>query len=526
MTSESTLVSEGTSIVKGDVTEDVSEAIVPDNQVSADKYQGWLDDAAKVCGSEMKGDIDPVRKQAENLAPVADDLASQLGLEDVSGVAAMVAEEEEAELNKMDEDSRQFDFTAEDVGICPTEGSYSPALEAHWSNIERCLHNVERLRMHDQDAQDLILSIESAGVIDQDTAMKLRDRLPGSLDNVNVKMFTKLPSTVGYNLAREGSLTAKIIIGGLIILGSIFLIYKILTWTIDGIKIIAKIVKRIRERRQNLNRTVTRVGNETFDPETMDVEKTAKALFNDPTVEVKAKLKSAGRQPLELRNIKWTCTQDFAHLVTPLLIRHLDDIDGFEIGKVNSHMEQLVEDVHGAINGTQAIMDEVIASPGANLNDVTTAQRLNDLVNFASKYVQEFNIPPAFANTSNVERLRGVYEWLDDSIKPALPTTLRSAPTNKFINSLGDVHFDLLNEEFATQITTIRETLNPKGKDIKVEEDTLEQAELRKEIIKDISVTFIALSNMIRSIYHYTLYIENVIIAEDQFINKVKKITS
>lgn len=526
MITEGELQNNQTGIVAEEKTEDAADAVTEESSAGDEQYSEWLDKAAAICGDGLKGDIDPVAKQAENIAPVANDLASQLGLEDISGAAALVAEEEEAELNKMDEDSRQYDFTADDVGLCSSEGSFSPALESAWVNVENCFYNVQRLTEHDKDADDLIMAIEQAGTMDMATANKIKERLPGSLDDVNIKMFTKLPSKVGYKLAHEGSLIGKILIGGLIIAGSIYLIYKILTWTIEGIKLIAKIIKRIRERRANCNRTLTRVGNETFDPETMDIDKMAKALFNDPTVEVKAKMKSAGRQPLELRNIKWTATKDFAHLVTPLLVKHLDDIDGSRISDMNNILEGVVVDVHNSIGVTHKLMNEIIDTPGEGLNPTLTAELLNNQLGFANKVIEELKIPINFSNSSNVERLKAVYDWLDDSIKPSLPTELRNAPPNKFISALGDIHFDLLDDEFASQITTIRETLNPKAKKTVTEVDTIEQADMRKEIIKDITVTFMALSNMIRSIYHYTLYIESVIIAEDQFINKVKKFTS
>ncbi len=526
MTTETAQAADSSSIVKGDPTSDVSEAVVPENAIKSDDYKEWLDEAANICGQEMKGDIDPVSKQAVNLGPVADNLAGQLGLEDMSHAEALISAEEEAELNKMDEESRQFNFTAEDVGVCTSTDSYTPALENAWFNIETFKTNVERLDLHGKEADELIMAIESAGTIDYDTALKLKERIPGSLDNVNIKMFTKLPSRVGYQMAREGSLAGKVIIGGLIIAGSIYLIYKILTWTIDGIKVTAKIIKRIRERRSNYKRTHDKVGDETFNPEDIDLDKMAKALFDEPTVEVKAKMKAVGKQPLELRNIKWTATKDFSKLITPLMVRHLDDIDGSRIERMNLLLEGLVDKVQESVEFTKAIMDGIIASPGNELNAAIIAEGLNRELAYVNEFIEDLKVPITFSNNSNIERLKAIYEWLDDSIKPDVGVALHNAPSVKFVSALGDIRFKALNDEFAEQITTIRETLNPKGKKTIVAADTLEQADTRKEIIKDITVTFMALSNMIRSIYHYTLYIESIIVAEDQFINQVKKFTA
>lgn len=527
MITESTLAQNNTAATVNEVTVDVSQAVVPDNAVKAEDYKDWLEKAADVCGSPMKGDIDPVHKQSENIAPLADaELANQLGLEDLTEINSLIGEEDEAELNKLDEESRQYDFTAEDVGICNSSGSYSPALEKAWVNLERFKDNVERLCVHDQEAEEIILGLESAGVIDYDTANKIKERIPGSLDKVNIKMFTKLPSKIGFKVAHEGTVAGKIIIGGLIIAGSIYLIYKILSWTIDGIKAISKIIKRMRERRRNYKRTYEKVAEETFNPEDIDLEKMAKALFNEPTTGVKAKMKATGRQPAELREIKWSDTKDFANLITPIIQRHLDDIDGTNIGLFNERLENLVEKVHESVIFAHEILEGINATSGSDLNASIINQALNDQLVFANEFINEVGITITFSNKSNVERLKAVYEWLDEGIKPIFGYTLNKAPSVKMISSMGDVHFNLLDDKFADQISIIRETLNPKGKKTIVESDTLDQAQVRKEIIKDITVTFMALSNVIRAIYHYTLYVESVIIAEDQFINKVKKFTT
>lgn len=525
MITESSLAQNNTTPTVNEATGDVADAVVPDSAVHADDYKDWLEKAADVCGQEMKGDIDPVHKQAENLAPTADLLASQLGLENIDEITSLIDEEDENQLNKIDEESRQYNFTAEDVGICNSESSYSPALENAWINVERFKDNVERLDLYDQEAKEIILGLENAGVIDFDTATKLKERIPGALDNVNIKMFTRLPSKVGYSAAREGSLAGKIIIGGLIIAGSIYLIYKILSWTIDGIKAIAKIIKRTRERRKNYKRTYEKVSEEIFNAEDIDLDKMAKALFNDPTSEVKAKMKAAGRQPTELREIKWRDTKDFANLITPLIQMHVDDIDGSNINIFNEQLETLVEKVHDSMAFAHEILDGVNASPGNELNALIINQGLNEDLSFVNEFINELGIQITFSNSSNVERLKAIYEWLDERIKPMFGYKLNKAPSVKMISALGDVRFNILDDEFASQISVIRETLNPKGKKTIVEADTPDEAQIRKEIIKDITVTFMALSNVIRAIYHYTLYIESVIVAEDQFINKVKKFT-
>lgn len=525
MITESSLMQDNSAATVGDVTKDVADAVVPDSAVQVDDYKGWLEKAADVCGHEMKGDIDPVQKQAENIAPMADSLASQLGLENIDEVSSLIDEEDDIQLNKIDEESRQYNFTAEDVGLCNSESSFSPALENAWLNVERFKDNVERLDLHDQEAGEIILGLENAGVIDFDTASKLKQRIPGALDNVNIKMFTRLPSRVGYNAAREGSLAGKVIIGGLIIAGSIYLIYKILSWTIDGIKAIAKIIKRMRDRRKNYKRTYEKVSDEIFNAEDIDLEKMAKALFNDPTSEVKAKMKATGRQPTELREIKWRDTKDFANLITPLIQTHVDDIDGTNVKIFNERLEVLVEKVHESIGFAHEILESINAAPGHELNSSIINQALNEELVFANEFINELGIQISFTNPSNAERLKAVYEWLDERIKPMFGFKLNKAPSVKMISALADVRFNILNDEFANQITVIRETLNPKAKKTVVEADTPEEAQVRKEIIKDITVTFMTLSNVIRAIYHYTLYIESVIIAEDQFINKVKKFT-
>lgn len=256
MISENELQTHNNSATIGEPTPDVKDAVVEDSANHNEVYQEWLNKAADICGQGMKGDIDPTRKQAANLPVVNDTLASQLGLENISEMQAVIDEEDEAELNRMDEESRGYEFTAEDVGICQSNGSYAvnPALEAMWNNIENCKFNVERIDMRNDEAQDLIMGLESAQVIDADVANKLRERIPGSLDKVNMRMFTKLPSSIGYKMAHEGSLAGKIVLGGLVIAGSVYLIYKILSWTIEGIKAITKLIRRMRERRANYKR--------------------------------------------------------------------------------------------------------------------------------------------------------------------------------------------------------------------------------------------------------------------------------
>jgi hypothetical protein len=526
MITEASVVQQNTAATQNAPTPDVSANVVEDNKVQAEDYKEWLEQASEICGIEMKGDIDPTHKQAENIVPAADNLASQLGLEDISGIQADIDDEDAAELDKMDEESRQYAFTAEDVGLCNSEGSYSPALEGAWNNVLLFSENVERLGVHHKEVDEAILGLESAGVIDYETAVKLRDRIPGSMDKVNVKMFTKLPSSVGYKMAREGSLAGKVLIGTLIIAGSIFLIYKILTWTIDGIKAIIKIIKRNRERRRNYRKTYDKTSGETFDAEAVDIDKMAKALYTDPTSEVKAKMKAAGRQPTQLRDIKWCDTKDFANLITPVLQMHIDDIDGSKVRIFNDRLERLVTQVHESVVFTNEILNGVNEIPGEELNALIINQGLNEQLKFANEFINEFNIRITFSNNSNIERLKAVYEWLDERIKPIFGITLSKAPPMEMVYQLTDVHFADLNDEFAARIASIRETLNPKGKGTTVVSDTAEQSEVRKEIIKDITVTFMALSNVIRSIYHYTLYLESLIGAEDAFINKVRRFTA
>lgn len=526
MTIETVLATQNNSATKEEPTPDVSQAVVQDNVAQAEDYKGWLEKASEICGYEMKGDIDPVHKQAENLQPMADSLAEQLGLEDLSAVDALIDDVDEEELNRMDEESRQYNFTAEDVGMCVSNGVFSPALEQAWTNIENCKYNVERLDLHSREAQDLILSIESAGVIDQETAMKLRDRVPGSMDNVNIRMFTKLPSTVGLKLAREGSVAGKIILGGLILAGSIYLIYKILSWTIDGIKLIAKMVKVIRERRRNYKRTHEKVGGETFDPEKVNLEKMAKDLFDNPSNEVLEKMKATGRQPAQLREIKWKDSGDFNKFITPVLQMHFDDSAGTKTAIFNNNLERLAEETKDAIKFTHEILDGVNSIPGNELHAETIETVLNERLMFVEEFIREFSIPITFSAVGSIERVKAVYEWLDDRIRPLTDYRLVKAPPVSLIGALTDIHFEALTDELAAEIGVIRETLNPKAKKTVVVEDTPEQADTRKVIIRDITLTFMALSNVIRSIYHYTVYIESLIVAEDKFINKVKKYTA
>lgn len=517
-------------IKKDAPTEDVSSAVVSDNVAKAEDYKEWLEDAAEICGQTMKGDIDPVRKQAENLAPVADSLASQLGLENISGVSDLIdrvdEEDEEAEFTRMDEESRQFDFTAEDIGICPTNGSFSPALENAWINIERCKFNVERLEIHKKDAEDLILSIEQAGVIDYTTAIKLRDRVPGSMDKVNIKMFTKIPSTVGLKLAQEGSLAGKIILGGLILAGSIFLIYKILSWTIEGIKTIMRLIKIINERQKNWKRIRDKVGKETFDPETINLEKMAKDLFQDPTQGVIDKMKATGRQPLQLRDIKWLDTKDFNHLITPHLVKYLDTTTNSGLMLFNTNLRWLSEDVKSAIGYVHEILDGVNLLPGDELHAETMAECLDSRLAFIDQYIDKFSIPIAFSSPGKIDRVNALAEWLEEQIKPLTDYKLLSTPSFQLVDALAAIDFPEMNDEFANEITAIRDTLNVKAKKTVIEADTPAQADVRKEIIRDITLSFMALSNVVRSIYHFTVYVESLVAAEDKFINKIKKYTS
>lgn len=526
MTNETISIDPDTSAKVDNPSIDVSDAVVNDSKAHDEMYEEWTNKAADMCGQEMRGDIDPVKKQAENLGPVADNLASQLGLENLAEVNALIDDQEEAELNRMDEESRQYDFTAEDVGICQSEGKYSPALEAMWTNIENCKLNIERLEVKEEEANEIIMALESSKSIDYDTAVKLKERIPGSLDNVNLKMFTRLPSSVGYKLAHEGSLAGKIIIGGLILAGSIYLIYKILTWTIDGIKAIAKIIKRMRERRKNFKRTHEKVGDETFNPENVDLEKMAKALFDNPTAEVKAKMKAAGLQPTTLRDVKWASTKDFQFLVTPLLRAFIDDIDGSKVLIFNEILEQLTEKVHEAIGFTSELLHGINSLSGEDLNAQVIANHLQDQLSFVNGYITDLGVPITFSNNSNIERMKAVYEWMDERNKPLYDFTLHKAPTVKLVSAFGGIRFDILDDAFAAKIAEIRETLDPKAKKTIIASDTPEQANVRKEIIKDITVTFMVLSNMIRSIYHHTLYVETLIAAEDKFITQVKKFTS
>lgn len=526
MITEASLAGINNSAIVEEPTIDVADAVVPDSIAHDQQYEQWMIKAADICGQEMKGDIDPVHKQAENLIPLTDDLAAQLGLENLDEMNALIDAEEEAELEKMDEESRQYDFTAEDVGVCTSSGGYNPALEAMWNNIESCKYNVERLELAHEDASEMILALESARCIDLDTALKLKDRIPGSMDKVNVKMFTKLPSRVGYQLAREGSLSGKIIIGGLIIAGSIYLIYKILSWTIDGVKATAKLVKRIRDRRNNLNKTHDKVGAETFDPEAVDLEKMTKVLFDDPTVGVKAKMQAAGLQPLALREVKWCSTKDFNPLITPLLHSFIDDVDGSKVRVFNEILEQLVEDTHESMGYTGDLLNGILEVSGEDLNANFIATALNDQLAFVNEYIRDLNIPVTFSNKSNIERMKAIYEWMDERNKPLFDCNLHKAPSIKTIDALGGIRFSLMNDEFASQISAIRETLDPKAKKTSVVNDTIEQADIRKEIVRDITITFMVLSNMIRSIYHHTVYVETLIAAEDKFLNQVKKYTA
>lgn len=525
MITEASLSGTNNSAIVEEPTPDVADAVVEDSAKHDDQYAEWLSKASEICGQEMRGDIDPVHKQAENIAPV-NDLATQLGLENLTEIQSVIDEEEEAELNRMDEESREYDFTAEDVGICQSSGGYSPALEMMWNNIENCKLNIERLELCNEDANEMIMALESATVIDQETAIKLRDRIPGSMDNVNIKMFTRLPSSVGYKLAHEGSLAGKIIIGGLIIAGSIYLIYKILSWTIDGIKAIIRLIKRIRDKRNNSKKTHEKMGNETFDPETVDLEKMAKALFDDPTVEVKAKMKAAGLQPLNLREVKWCGTKDFNSLITPLLHSFIDDIDGSKVRIFNEILEQLVEHTHEGVQFTADLLNGIAAIPGEELNANVIANCLQEQLSFVNQYITDLNIPITFSNKSNIERMKAIYEWMDQRNKPMFDCTLNKAPSMKLISALGGIRFSVLDDEFAGQIASIRETLDPKAKKTIVAADTPDQANVRKEIIKDITMTFMVLSNMIRSIYHHTVYVEALITAEDKFLTQLKKYTA
>lgn len=511
-------------------TEDVSDAIVEDNVAKADDYKQWMEDAAAICGHEMKGTIDPVHKQAENIGPAADSLASQLGLEDLSEVNRLIdevdSEDEEAEFNRMDEESRQYDFTAEDIGICPTNGSFSPALEQMWNNVHAFKTNVERLDLHGREAEELILSIEQAGVIDYNTAVKLRDRVPGSLDNVNIKMFTKLPSTVGFKLAREGSIAGKIVLGGLILAGSIYLIYKILSWTIEGIKTIMKLIRIIRERQKNFKRTREKVGNETFDPETVNLDKMAKDLFQEPTQEVIDKMKATGRQPLQLRDIKWLNTNDHNYLITDHLLKFLDSTTTNGLMMFNAELRWLSEDVKSAIGFVHEILEGVNGLPGDELHAETMAEILDSRLGFIDKYVDKFNVPITFSSKGKLDIVNAVSEWLENRVKPKTDFKMITTPPFNLIDAIADVNFPEMNDEFAAEIATIRETLNVKAKKTVIAADTPEQADVRKIIIRDITLTFMALSNVVRSIYYFTVYVESLVAAEDKFVNKIKKYTS
>lgn len=507
-------------------TLDVSDAVVEDSAKHDAQYSEWMGKAAEMCGSDMRGDIDPTAKQAENLVPVADDLASQLGLENLEEMNSIIDEIDDAELERFDEESRHLNFTPEDVGMATSSGSYSPALEAMWNNIENCKLNVERVELAHEEAGELIMALESSRLIDQDLAKKLSDRIPGSLKNTNIKMFTRLPSAVGYKLAHEGSMAGKIILGGLVVAGSIYLIYKVLSWTIEGVKTIAKMIRRIRDRRKNFKKNHDKTNGETFNPEAVDLEKMAKALFDNPTEEVKAKMKAAGLQPVSLRDVKWCDTNDHKSLINPLLQSFISDVDGSTVSIFNELLEQLVEKTQESVGLMSDLLDGIVTIPGEELHAGTIKQGIEEELKYANDFISSLNIPITFSNNSNVERLKAVHEWLDNRLVPVQKAKLNKAPTVELIDELCSVRFAALNDDFAKKITDIRTTLDPKASNTVNSNDTSEQANVRKEIIKDITVAFMTLSNVVRSIYNHTVYLEQLITAEDKFMTQIGKFTA
>ena len=527
MITEASLQSHNSSAIAMAPTEEVSDAVVPDNVDRAQQYEEWLSDAAAVCGHEMKGDIDPVSKQAENLVPVANSLEAQLGLEDLSGAAALIAQEEEEELNRLDEESRQYNFTAEDLGICPTEGSYSPATEAAIANLENVRFNYDRINQRYEDGRELLLSVEAAGVIDRDTAEKIKERIPGALANVNMKMFTKTPSTVGMNLARE-MLMSGAFIGAAVLtyVATYYVAFKLAGWLGsligEGVMALYRAYKRL----TNFRSVAKRVNKETFDPDGVDTEKMVKALFKKPTPALERAMIECGRQPLTLRDIKWSKSGDNAALITPFLKEMIKDTSGASIILHNRQLTEMVDKAIDAGNEIYELLADLSFVKGKKLSKEATAMEVRKHMVFLEATAKSLKVNVKYTG-DDLKVVEAIKEHLSGILTPTGEANLPVAPSIEFISILGETEFDKLDSADLKQWLKFTKLDTKYAKDsAEVKKDTPEEAKTRKDIANMLVKSLGGCMELVGSITQYAVYIEKVITEEDQFINKVKRFTS
>lgn len=479
--------------------------------------------------TDMRSKIDPLYKQAENLGEAA--TKASLGLESLTEMEKeinkeneAVLEEELAELEELDNESRHMDFTPEEVGLFTTDQTYALTREQAWLGIE--LHNDEyqKLSVLATESFEQARSLLEYGLIDQSTAMKIKDRIPNALNEFTESQFTKRRSKVNYNLACEDVNNQQAIVGGIAALGGLLLLYKVLSWSSN---ILSNNPTAVNSIRKNVAEAVTR--SNRLKEDSRNIEELLNALNNNEERLLGVIKEENGQQIIDsikgdknalhaIVDAKWSKGKEFRNLCNGFLKIFIDD-NGSKSTEFGKELESLAKDMVG---GAESILSlaTVIANKGEgeSVNNANLVTEVNSKIDFINRFANRMNIDIDITDASNVDKVKIVTEWFNKNLLVIDDWYPTHAPSIDMLVGFGTEAFEEFNVGFAKNIDKGRDTIR---KIISDEKANNKDKDNKNQSFKIVSDAYLALTGLLRAIIKFRNWIGQILVKENSLFGRL-----
>lgn len=494
---------------------------------SKDIFEQLSESFCKLFESNFREDIDPLRDEAANIGRVA-----SLGIEDTSDVEDIVRQIDgednfdatvwdEFDLDD-DEESRQYDFNAEDIGLFITRNEYQLTTEQAWLGC--VLHHEQMHKIQDKlmTGRNYEMAIESMGAIDRLTAENMKADFPCMFENVNLKSFTQRPSLINYKLAREEMSTQQLAMTGAAAAGGVFLIYKLLSW---GSNVLSNNPAATNSIRKNMKDVVSR--GERIKQDSRNVQDILKEIENGDKKlsglmreqngqEIIRNLGSADLQ--KVLDVKWSAGKEFQPLCNGFLRNFIKDESGTDSARFGGALESLAEDLKKAI---EYVMQYVETAANKGEGDAIDYEKIaNDLdarMTFVNDFINKNGIDVP-SDITNSERVRALSNWFTDNLAPSEDWKPDQSPSADMVAGFGTGAFEVFDTSFTNNMTKSKESLKQilaHNKANRKEQDNKNQS------FKVVSDAYVVLNSLLRAIVMFRNWLGNMTTKQSTFMGNL-----
>lgn len=495
------------------------------------EYQAWVSKLTdNGISRELRDKIDPVSSQASNIIPAVD--AAALGLENFDTINAKIENEDNEDIDEMDEreldfldqSTRNLPFTPSEVGLFTTDQTYSLSKEEAWNGIEYHNELYKHLSTLATEAHEQVLALEQAGVIDKDTVVKIKERIPNALVDYNPGQFTKRASTLNYKLAVEDVSNQQAIIGGIATIGGLFLIYKALSLSSN---ILSNNPAAANSIRKNVNEAITR--SNRLREDSRNVDELLAALDGKEERLLNVVKEANGQQIISalkgnkdglqaVVDAKWSKGKEFHGLCNGFMQQFIKD-DLHEAEMFGKSLTKLATDMTTAsekLLNTIAVLADKDEGQAVNFENVET--EINNTMSFIDEFMTRNKIDLNTAEADNIDKLKITADWFNRNLTVIEDWYPDHSPNMEIFQAVGNDAFEVFNQGYAKNVDNGRSELK---KILANEEANRKDKDNKNQTFKVASQAYLALTALLKAFVKLRNWIGMVIVKQNSFLGSL-----